>query len=120
MFLHSYTFLEISYNHFKPSLSTKQNVFSNIFATFLTLDSPPESEDIMKNEDHPFIRTPDDENMVEDVSLVGKREKDMIKDVLDFFHFGNTLNGDSVNSVDGDGLKTSSILQEGKLRKYGK
>lgn len=74
----------------------------------------------MKNEDHPCIRTPDDENMVEDVSLVGTREKDMIKDVLDFFHFGNTLNGDGVDSVDGDGLKTSSILKEGKLRKYGK
>ena len=53
----------------------------------------------MRNED-PFIRTYD---------------KNMIGDVLDFFHFGNTLNGNGGGG--GDELTT---LKKKKMRRYGK
>lgn len=69
----------------------------------------------MKNED-PIVETRH-KTTIGDGSSVGAREKSMIEDVLDFFRFGNTLNG---NSGGDDELTTSSILKGKKKRRYGK
>ena len=57
-----------------------------------------------------------DKSMIRDNSLVGTHDKSMIENVLDFFHFGNTLNGNG----DGGGGDELTTLKKKKMRSYGK